>query len=84
MFANIRRYLVALTVVIALAVAYQSFVTPHLRPPAVKAMQLATMPPLDRFSDSLKDLFPDEPAGSEVAARFSRRLTACCSRTSLI
>ena len=60
MFANIRRYLVALTVVIALAVAYQSFVTPHLRPPAVKAMQLATMPPLDRFSDSLKDLFPDE------------------------
>ena len=31
MFANIRRYLVALTVVIALAVAYQSFVTPRGR-----------------------------------------------------
>ena len=60
MFVNLRQYLVALIVVVAMAVVYQSFVTPHMRPPIVKTMQLATMPPLDRFSDSLKELFPDE------------------------
>ena len=60
MFVNLRQYLIALIVVVAMAVVYQSFVTPHMRPPIVKTMQLATMPPLDRFSDSLKELFPDE------------------------
>ncbi len=60
MFENIRQYLISLVVVIGMAVVYQSFVTPHLRPPMVKTMQLATMPPLDRFSESLKELFPDE------------------------
>ncbi|MDA7874344.1 hypothetical protein N9B17_04175 [Rhodopirellula sp.] len=60
MFVNIRQYLLALIVVLAMAVAYQTFLTPYLRPPRVKSMPLATMPPLDRFADSIKDLFPDE------------------------
>jgi hypothetical protein len=60
MFVKFRRYLLALTVVIAMAVAYQILVTPSLHAPKVKTMHLATMPPLDRFADSIKYLFPDE------------------------
>ena len=60
MLNKIRQYLIALTVVLAMAVAYQTLVTPQLHPPKVKWMHAATMPPLTRFNDSIKGLFPDE------------------------
>ena len=43
-----------------MAVAYQTLVTPQLHPPEVKEMHAATMPPLTRFNESIKGLFPDE------------------------
>ncbi|OUW83677.1 MAG: hypothetical protein CBD74_05410 [Saprospirales bacterium TMED214] len=60
MLQKIRQYLIALTVVLAMAVAYQTLVTPQLHPPEVKEMHVATMPPLTRFNESIKGLFPDE------------------------
>lgn len=60
MFKKIRQYLIALTVVLAMAVAYQTLVTPQLHPPEVKWMHAAAMPPLTRFNDSIKGLFPDD------------------------
>jgi hypothetical protein len=60
MLKKFRQYLVALTVVLAMAVAYQTVVTPQLHPPEVKRMHAATMPPLTRFNEGIKGLFPDE------------------------
>lgn len=60
MFQKFRQYLIALTVVLAMAVAYQTLVTPQLHAPKVQLMHVATMPSLDRFSDSIKGLFPEE------------------------
>ncbi len=60
MFQKIRQYLIALTVVLAMAVGYQTLVTPQLHPPEVEEMHAATMPPLTRFNESIKGLFPDE------------------------
>ena len=60
MLQKLRQYLIALTVVLAMAVAYQTLVTPQLHPPEVKEMHVATMPPLTRFNESIKGLFPDE------------------------
>lgn len=60
MLKKFRQYLIALTVVLAMAVAYQTLVAPHFLPPEVQKMHVASMPPLDRFNDGIKDLFPDE------------------------
>ncbi len=60
MLQKLRQYLIALTVVLAMAVAYQTLVTPQFHPPEVKEMHAASMPPLTRFNEGINSLFPDE------------------------
>jgi len=60
MMIRMRQYIIAFTIVLGAAVIYQKLVTPWMRPARVIRMQIASLPPLERFNDGIKDLFPDE------------------------
>jgi len=60
MFVRTRQYIIAFTIVLGAAVIYQNLVTPWMHPPMVSRMDAARLPPLERFTDGIKTLFPDE------------------------
>ena len=60
MLVRMRQYIIAFTVTLGAAVIYQNLVTPWMQPPRVARMQAASLPPLERFTDGIKELFPDE------------------------